>query len=137
MTTDRWITQTRLADREKNISGNCTEAAVASLFGISLEAVGCFRGGSTALTEAEGDVKRFWDAVEEAFNSRGFQMLCLKGNFCPEGLYLASGKSPRGFHHMVVMRDGQLHHDPHPSRAGLLSVDCVYLAVPLDPALRK
>lgn len=33
--------------------------------------------------------------------------------------YIASGKSPRGLHHAVVMSEGVIVHDPHPSNAGL------------------
>lgn len=59
-------------------------------------------------------------------------------------LVLGSGPSPRGpFAHVVVLDQatGDLHHDPHPSRAGLLSVDEVICLVgahddyPLPPML--
>lgn len=51
-------------------------------------------------------------------------------------MYLASGISPRGVHHMVVMKDGKLVHDPHPSKAGIGEVEHLWLIVPIDPAER-
>ena len=43
------------------------------------------------------------------------------GTACiPLGFALAGGVSPRGVKHFVVVKDGQLWHDPHPSRAGLV-----------------
>jgi len=41
----------------------------------------------------------------------------------PDELVFVSGPSPRGVPHQVLYRNGELWHDPHPSRAGLLSVN--------------
>ena len=49
----------------------------------------------------------------------------------PEVPHLMSGVSPRGFGHRVVGIGGRLMFDPHPSRAGLLTVYSVGLLVPL------
>lgn len=35
-------------------------------------------------------------------------------------IVFVAGKSPRGVFHQVLYRDGELLHDPHPSKAGLL-----------------
>jgi hypothetical protein len=35
------------------------------------------------------------------------------------GYVIGYGKGPRGLQHAVVMRQGELVHDPHPDRAGL------------------
>ena len=58
----------------------------------------------------------------------------------PICLYLACGptvrcKEYRPAAHMVVMNWTKVEHDPHPSRAGLTSIDRVYLLVPTDPAI--
>lgn len=37
--------------------------------------------------------------------------------------YLVSGKSPRGVQHIVIYKNGQLVHDPHPTKEGLLTED--------------
>lgn len=44
----------------------------------------------------------------------------------PKGYYLASGPAERGCKHIVIMNSGKLSHDPHPSRAGLLSIEAVW-----------
>lgn len=37
--------------------------------------------------------------------------------------YFVSGKSPRGFHHICIYKAGELVHDPHPTKEGLLTID--------------
>jgi hypothetical protein len=37
--------------------------------------------------------------------------------------YLVQGKSPRGLDHSVIGLNGEIVHDPHPSRAGLETID--------------
>ena len=58
--------------------------------------------------------------------------------YWPGGGYaIAGGPCERGSRHACVYLDGHLVHDPHPTRAGLLEVDCWTLLVPLDPARRQ
>jgi hypothetical protein len=47
---------------------------------------------------------------------------------------IVGGGSPRSGRHAVIAdaRTGEVVHDPHPSRAGLLWIDRVYALVPLD-----
>lgn len=124
MSDERWITQTEFHDPENDGKGNCVQASVASLLAIPLAAVPNFveRGFEWELW--------FMDWLEE----NGWETFRFPGDHAPECLYLASGPSPRGVSHMVVMRDGKLVHDPHPSRAGIEKVDWVRILVPLDPA---
>ena len=53
--------------------------------------------------------------------------------FIPEGLefFIGTGPSPRGdFHHAVIVdREGNLVHDPHPSGLGILSVEDYFAPV--------
>lgn len=44
----------------------------------------------------------------------------------PKGYYFASGPANRGCKHIVIMKDGNLIHDPHPSRDGLITVEAVW-----------
>jgi hypothetical protein len=127
MPPERWINQTTFYDPERPKNGNCTEAAVASILGLPLEAVPLFRDAGPTSHD-------FWCAFEDFFEGLGFGVVRLPGNHVPDVLYLASGPAERGCSHMVVMRDGKLIHDPHPSAAGLLSVEHVWLVVPHDPA---
>lgn len=48
-------------------------------------------------------------------------------------IVVAGGPGPRGCDHAVLYRDGSMLHDPHPSRAGLLSVEDVTILIPIDP----
>lgn len=45
-------------------------------------------------------------------------------------LYMVSGPSSRGVSHVVIYKDGELFHDVHPSREGVLSVNEVYSLEP-------
>jgi hypothetical protein len=49
----------------------------------------------------------------------------------PKGWAMAYGTSPRGYEHAVVVHDGKLWHDPHPSRAGLLDITQYEILVPI------
>lgn len=124
----RWVTQTKFYDPSQPpevCTGNCTEAAFASLFGIGLDDVPSMQG------LAGSD---YWDALESFVRSRGYSLWMQPPSHYPVGLYLADGPSERGCGHFVVMRDGKMVHDPHPSRAGLLNVERVWSLTALDPA---
>jgi hypothetical protein len=43
------------------------------------------------------------------------------------GYYLASGPAERGCKHIVIMRNGKVVHDPHPSRAGLIDIEAIWI----------
>jgi hypothetical protein len=47
---------------------------------------------------------------------------------------IASGPSPRGVQHAVVMLDGEIVWDPHPSRDGILRVTDIWEFTPGNPA---
>jgi hypothetical protein len=116
-----YLRQTKFFNGEPG-SGNCTEAAVASILGIPLEEVPTFYDGTPGSQELN---------MEEFFNARGLQM-CMQRPDCyyADVVLLAAGPAARGCSHMVLMRNGELEHDPHPSDAGLLSVDCYYVLIP-------
>ena len=96
----------RAARRRANLS----QQQVADMVGLSRGAVANIELGHQALT---------LDDTLGAWDERGY--------------YIAGGMCERGGRHSCVYRDGRLAHDPHPSRAGLLSVDTWTLLVPLDP----
>lgn len=121
--TSRWITQTQFYDPDKPGNGNCMQASVASLLSLELDQVPHFA--------ESGDPGTCWDLFEEFMESQGLYPMMLSGDRVLPVMYLASGKSARGVSHMVVMNGGELVHDPHPSRAGLLKVDLIYVLVPI------
>lgn len=124
----RWVDQTTFFDPSVDEHGNCTEAAVASILGVSLEDVPNFR--ELGLKEGVS----FWIAIRSWLKSVGFNLITFDGERIWDGLYLASGPSPRRVAHMIVMENGVMKHDPHPSREGIYKIDACYLIVPLDPS---
>lgn len=114
----RWIKQLTHED--------CAQSSVASLLNLPLSEVPEFHRHKI--------VEDFYDAVEDYFRSKGYYLAMFSGQFHPETYYLASGPAARGYNHMVVMCNGKLYHDPHASNAGLLSVQCTWVPIPIDPS---
>lgn len=129
----RFKTQTKLHDTEKGIEGNCTQAAIASLMGMELDEVPDFN----TLHKDKPHSGYFWDHIHKWFYERGFQFQMSDPKYSWPCLYLASGPSPRGLSHIVVMEDGKMVHDPHPSRAGIEKIDRNYIIMPIDPSLMR
>lgn len=124
----RWVTQTKFYDPTQPpdvCTGNCTEAALASLLRLPLDAIPSFQGMQSV---------EYWEALDAFVESRGFLWEMRQGAYHYPGLYLADGPSSRGCGHFVVMRDGEMVHDPHPSRAGLTSIERTWVLIPADPA---
>jgi len=109
--TMKYIDQTKFGD-----DGNCFAACVASLLGLSIEDVPCFNVPG----------KNWLRLFEEWLKPRGLVPLIMwgkGGGIIPDGVhYLAGGKSPRGIPHSVIYYEGEMVHDPHPSRAGLVEI---------------
>ncbi|WYW00860.1 hypothetical protein Illi2_00178 [Pseudomonas phage vB_PpuM-Illi-2] len=130
----RRVNQTTLFDSSSPGSGNCTEACVATLFGLSLEQIGKFYPSVDDTTVAEDERSySFWCNLEEAFESRGMHLSQRDTHLALPTLYLAGGPSKRGCQHMVVMYDGKIIHDPHPSQTGLEKVIHCFFPIIKDP----
>ena len=100
-------------------SKNCMQCAVAYMFGLKMEEVPNFVDAPSA--------EEAWDCFLEFIKTQGHYAVLKAGNHQFEGDYLASGVTKRGTHHMVVMNDGRLVHDPHPDNTGLSKVEAVWL----------
>lgn len=114
------VDQTEFYEEGKSV-GNCQQAATASLLGLALDEVPNF------IRHPHG----FWQSFWEFMASRGLVVIELSGERHFDCFHLAYGPSPRGVSHAVVYRYGALAHDPHPSRAGLLSVETTALVMPV------
>lgn len=117
----RKITQTILYDRDRpEVPGNCVQAAVASLLDMPLDAVPHFATFDLWLS-----AMRLW--------ARGHELAMHHEptSVIPDRSCLVSGKSPRGVTHAVVADAGKVVWDPHPSRAGLLTVTRAFWFEPL------
>ena len=111
--------------------GNCFSACVASLLELSIEDVPYFMGDEPA-----GEPFDWFGGFLSWLRGYGLWAIPLPivNGWRPEGLYILSGKSPRGdFDHSVVARGLEVIHDPHPSRAGILSHADAIVLVPLEP----
>jgi hypothetical protein len=118
----RAVRQTTFYDPHDVHAGNCTEAAIASILQLPLSAV-------TPLDRTNG--RTFWDAVEAFFCLHGWDFITIPADKIPEGVHLASGLSARGRPHTVVYVGAQLVWDPHPSDAGIITIDARHILVPL------
>jgi hypothetical protein len=111
-------------------TGNCFAACVASILGLELDAVPFFMD--------HGD--EWLQAFREWLKPRGLWPLSVH---CDDpsllsGWVLVGGHNPRypddpDKLHSVVYYNGDLWHDPHPSREGLLSVSDYTVLIPLAP----
>ncbi len=123
-------TQTILHGTVPGKEGNCTQAAFATLLGLPLAEVPDFNN----IHSDKPHSGWYWNHLRTFALSKGYHLQTFGGECSLPGLYMASGPSVRGVPHMVVMKDGHIYHDPHPSRAGLLSIACLYVLLPVDPA---
>lgn len=120
----RQITQDKFyKEPSEDCRGNCQQAAVASILGMELNDVPNFHDSP------EG----FWCGFHNFVKSRGLRVVNISPSIEPDVFYLAYGLSPRGVRHACVYRRGTLIWDPHPSRAGLSTIDEINLLVPEDP----
>jgi len=101
--------------------GNCLQATLAAILDRPLEAVPHF----ALLGEAH-----WWDCLQAWLNAEGYWIDYHPTSYAAQGGTVLprcwlSGQSPRGFSHAGVgeTATGEMLHDPHPSRAGLLQVD--------------
>jgi hypothetical protein len=116
----REVTQTILADQIPGVPGNCLQAAVASLLELDLDDVPHF------ITHD--------DWLQHLVNwgrEHGYLVISRPDDAVHMGI--ACGQSERGHQHAVVLIDGQIAWDPHPSRAGLVSISWAMSWEPLEP----
>lgn len=104
--------------------GNCLAASLASIFEIEL----------TQVPEFEELPPGQWKThLADWVASKG-QMIVKRppGDYNPDQYYIAVGLSKRGVRHATVALDGAVVHCPHPSRAGIESVEYIFT---FEPAL--
>lgn len=113
------------ADEAVNLghhAGDCLRACIATITKAPLGAVPHF---VQYIEHPEGtDPLLWWYALVGWCHQHGWEARWIPANEAdpPTGLALGHGPSVRGHEHAVVMHDGQLLHDPHPSRDGITAV---------------
>jgi hypothetical protein len=144
------VTQTKMVVRnqagEMVVRGNCWAAAIASMLELTITEV----PNAEIFFDAPEEFAHFSDTVMNTFLAiRGlryaydhrFMVFHPKamdtethGEMDIEALkielkdryYFGSGPSPRGVNHVCIYLNGQMVHDPHPSRDGLLEEKYFY-----------
>lgn len=110
--------------------GNCWTACIASLLEVPLAEVPNF-----VQIEEDGG-QPWWNHTLDYLRDHGHRLKGLAHGDEPPGQhYIATGISPRGdgtVRHAVIYLDGELAHDPHFSRDGILNYESIYAVVPAD-----
>lgn len=96
------------------VMGNCWQAAIASLVGAPLDDVPHF----VQIDEDTG--QDYLALTQDWLAERGLQLHSSARPTNPNEIYLVGGQSLRGFFHCVLYRNGELYHDPHPDRTGIV-----------------
>ena len=93
--------------------GNCLQACIASICEMELHEVPHF----AALPD-----ESWFETMCNWLYERGYAFEDYDTVHDTDKYMLAIGPSPRGTFHAVVYKDGQLVHDPHPSKDGIEEV---------------
>jgi hypothetical protein len=101
-------------------TGNCYAASLATITRIPFDELkGDVDLRTTNMTPKE--MREWWRSFEEGLKWKLFEygwVIAYMGTNIPEGLSIATGKSPRGdFDHCWVAMNGEPLFDPHPSRS--------------------
>jgi hypothetical protein len=118
------VYQTRFRNDEPGaLPGNCTQATLASIFELPLDAVPDFR------SDANG---RQVEKIAAFARSQGYEYRVMPSAlvYPPKGYHTISGVSPRGVRHLVVGYNGKIVHDPHPEGGGVV-IDKYGFFIPL------
>jgi hypothetical protein len=132
---------------ENVVHGNCLAACIASMLELPITEV---PNVEVFYNLPEGD-DFYWDVLEKFLASKGWDMcsddrykvfhpevsrairsqdertdeeyradlrLLLEDNY-----YFVSGPSPRGLSHITIYKAGELVHDPHPTKEGILALE--------------
>lgn len=120
--------------------GNCWIACIASILELSIDKIPNFCKGSLQ----EEDNRWFKDTHVWLKNNYGLSLVGLTPELknypsLKEGYSILCGSSPRGKDstesHACVYYNGEIVHDPHPSRNGLIDHEVVYFFVSLNAAI--
>lgn len=109
--------------------GDCWKACVASILDVKdYDSVPHF----VALEDWWGETHRYiWETTGKSLRK------WRDPNHIPDGIeyFIGTGPSPRGdfYHAVIVDREGNLVHDPHPSGLGILAVEDYFAPLP-EPA---
>lgn len=123
------VNQSKLYQPDGIHNGNCLAACLASLLDIPLWMVPPFDqmfGREDWRERIDDWLKRMFQ--KQRIRTEGHEILNSEKR--PE-YYIANGPATCGVCHSVIYRHGQLAHDPHPAKSGLLSVEWTWHLEPV------
>jgi len=120
------VDQTKLHDPPRQ-NGNCVPAVLASLLEMDISDVPEF--------EEMDESQYFWSMINW-LRETGYHLVQWDKEVHVPGYHIAHGPGPRGVDHVVIYYGTEMVHDPHPSRAGLVTVSGVWALLPHDPMRR-
>ncbi len=121
------VDQSKLYRPDGIHNGNCLAACLASLLDLPLWMVPPF---DQMFGRSDWRV-RIDEWLMRMFRLRFVRSAGHEWETLPE-FYIANGPAARGVHHSAIYQRGQLVHDPHPARGGLLQVEWCWHLEPIE-----
>jgi hypothetical protein len=137
------VDQTKLHDPDNGVRGNCYAACIASLLELPLEDVPAFEDMYNSGKEKWkwfGIFLKFLQGKGYEFHGTGKPSQIRDPYFARgvDGYVMAYGESPRDSKvtHAVIYKDGEMVHDPHPSRDGIVKLHGFDMVEPIEEMVR-
>lgn len=105
--------------RYDQVPNGCWVACIAGLTSLSHNDLSAFVPRDVERAEKNPD---YHNSVNRYLREHGWRLAYI-GPDVPKGFAIGSGHGPRGHHHAVIVRGGEVWHDPHPSRDGIAQID--------------
>lgn len=120
------VDQSKLHNVLDGVRGNCFAACLASILDVKINDVPAFEDMHPGVQ---------WQEIRRYLKARGWCIISVRvadgGPLNLDEFYIGTGPSPREVLHSVVMRGAEMLHDPHPSRAGVASLEWAHVPMPL------
>lgn len=108
----RKLDQTRLHSEE--VRGNCFPAVIAMCMGL-------FSAEDVIQIQEHYDDPNWPTTLDDWLTGHKFEWERIEGHLYNDEYYFVIGYSPRNISHVCIYQNGELYHDPHPSRLGLVT----------------
>jgi hypothetical protein len=121
------VDQEFLHDPENGVCGDCMRACIATILSVPRHEVPHFLHDDCDAVEFGLRVQRYLKSFGLFLMDVGaFDFGLVMTRETPDVFHLIYGHTERGTYHAVVGKNGQVFHDPHPSKAGLVDGDWTY-----------
>lgn len=116
--------------RYNQVTNGCWPAVLAGLTGIPHELLARHVPADNAFMHDDFAWAMYYRAVLAEMAAHGWTTQSI-GQRVPKGYAVGIGKSIRGTDHAVIIRDGAVWHDPHESRAGIVTFIDYEIVIPI------